>query len=113
LCARKAAKVSVGFGVVFSGETDDGLRICAVDGGDLHAGDGVGGAGVGLLMLPEPIRPIGWSWDDAFRMLMIRDFLGGKRRGRLHHRVHRRRSAEGTEKTEAQSKGGFWRCLRC
>src|SRR6266849_5034673 len=48
LVCEKGAEVGVGFGVVFGGEARDALRICAVDGGELDAGDGAGGAGVGL-----------------------------------------------------------------
>ena len=48
LVCEEGGEVGVGFGGVFSGEARDGLRICAVNGGELDAGDGAGGAGVGL-----------------------------------------------------------------
>jgi len=45
---EEGSEVGEGLGVVFGGEAGDALWIGAVDGGDLYAGDGAGGAGVGL-----------------------------------------------------------------
>ncbi len=48
LVCEEGGEVGEGLGVVFGGEARDALWIGAVDGGDLYAGDGAGGAGVGL-----------------------------------------------------------------
>src|SRR6266849_1217 len=71
---EEGGEVGERLGVVFGGEVGDGLRICAVDGGDLHAGDGAGGAGVGL-------RDVAGAYyadvgGHGFRNRIIRNFCG-------------------------------------
>jgi hypothetical protein len=48
LVGEEGGEVGVRLGLVFGGEAGNGLRICAVDGGELNAEDGAGGAGVRL-----------------------------------------------------------------
>ena len=45
---QEGGEILVGLGMILGCESGDGLRICAVDGGDLHVGDGASAAGVGL-----------------------------------------------------------------
>jgi hypothetical protein len=73
----------------------------------LDGGDGTSGAGVGLGDVAgadeSDVRGHG-KRNDAFRMLMIRDFLGGKRREGFAQ-SSRRRSTEGTEKPRLKQSG--------
>jgi len=107
LVREEGGEVGVRLGMVFGGEAGNGLRICAVDGGDLDGGDGTSGAGVGLGDVAgadeSDVRGHG-KRNDAFRMLMIRDFLGGKRREGFVQ-SSRRRSTEGTEKPRLKQSG--------